>query len=110
MLLFIRDAFQILQHLLYVSIIVSFGNKGGRGKSCLFVFFCEYSMSAVIINRWPDNNKQWRWSWTMAVRAIPALYEVCSLYNLVANVIGYFRFRPSRRRKRPQPPSLTLAS
>jgi hypothetical protein len=55
-----------------------------------------------------DNNQQW--SWTMDVGAILALYGVCSFYNWVANVIGYFWFRPSRRRQWPQPPSLTLAS
>jgi hypothetical protein len=41
-----------------------------------------------------DNNQQW--SWTMAVGAILALYGVCNLYNSVANVIGYFWFRPQQ--------------
>ncbi len=32
----------------------------------------------------------------MAVGAILALYGVCNLYNSVANVIGYFWFRPQQ--------------
>jgi len=40
-----------------------------------------------------DNNEQW--SLTMVVGAILALYGVCSLYNWVANVIGYFRLPAS---------------